>query len=279
MKRYLFFPSRRLTAAIVAGVLFAAVPLAFAKEKPKPDSTTEKKPAAAAAINAEIHSQQANYLGVSIEPLHPAFAVHMPGTFAKEQGLLVVEVMPGSPAAQAGIKADDVLMIYGDQKLKSPEQLAKLVREDKSGRQVKFTIVREGKPQEVNVTIGEHDKNLANPFGQEGARVSRMHWRMPQWLTRHSATSNKNDVAAEDKARWESFDSLTLKSLGKGRYKVEIGYLNKEGKVERRSFEGTREEIDKEIAARKDMPRNEREHLLRSLDLPESEMLLDFPGV
>jgi len=275
MKRSLFFASRILTAAIVTSALLVMAPMALAKEKDKPksDSITEKNPAATAAAKKELKSDQANYLGVSIEPLHHAFAVHMPGIFAKDQGLLVVDVMPGSPAAQAGIKADDVLMVYGDQKLQSPEQLATLVREGKAGQQVKIKIVRDGKPQQVSVTINEHQSDA---IAHEGSTRSRMHWQMPQWLTRHPAGTN---TTADDKSRWESFDSLTLKSLGNGRFKVEIGYMNKEGKIEQKAFEGTREEIEKKIAAQKELPRTERAHLLRSLDLPDAELSLDFPGV
>jgi hypothetical protein len=70
-------------------------------------------------------------------------------------------------------------------------------------------------------------------------------------------------------ASWESFDSMTLRKTGDNRFKVEIQYLDKTGKkTERHSFEGTREEIRRDIEAEKNLPANEREHLLRGLDIP-----------
>ncbi len=72
---------------------------------------------------------------------------------------------------------------------------------------------------------------------------------------------------------------MTLNSLGDNRYKVEIGYETKDGKIERRAFEGTREEIRQEIMAQKDLPANEREHLLRGLDTPGEDSQFDFPDI
>jgi len=276
MKRFSLFQNRRFMLSVVSLVLIATIPMAIAKEPKKANSTNEKT-AVATERAAAPQGARENYLGVSLEPLHPAFAAQMPSIFEKDRGLLIVDVMRGSPAEQAGIKPYDVLLAYGKEKLQSPEQLAKFVHADKAGQKVTLTIIREGKPQDLSVTIGEQNEHVAAGGGENSARAS-AHWRMPQWLTRHPAGSNK-EAAEGDRARWESFDSLTLKSLGKGRFKVEIAYVNKEGKMEQLTFEGTRNEIHKDITARKDLPQNERDHLLRSLDLREQELLYDFPGV
>jgi hypothetical protein len=99
-------------------------------------------------------------------------------------------------------------------------------------------------------------------------------WR-PRWLSSPSAPADEN-------ARWESFDSLTLKNLGDNRYQVEISYETGNGKIEHRMFEGTREEIREDILVQQDLPANEREHLLRSLDVPGTDFHqfdFNFPGV
>ncbi len=109
------------------------------------------------AVKVEkANMKQVAYLGVAVEPLHPAFWTHLRDVLEHEQGLLVADVAKDSPAEKAGLKTHDILKSYGDQKLFSPGQLAALVHADKAGHQVKFGIVRAGTPQEVNVTLGEH---------------------------------------------------------------------------------------------------------------------------
>ena len=84
-------------------------------------------------------------------------------------------------------------------------------------------------------------------------------------------------TASEKHLRWESFESITIKNLGKDPVKAAISHLDKNGKVQSQTFEGTRQEIDKAIAAHKDLPAVEREHLFRGLDMPVGGQRL--PGV
>ena len=44
------------------------------------------------------------------------------------------------------------------------------------------------------------------------------------------------------------------------------------GKIEHQVFEGTREEIRHDVMAQKDLPGNERDHLLRSLDMRQQKV-------
>jgi hypothetical protein len=98
---------------------------------------------------------------------------------------------------------------------------------------------------------------------------------------RHGSLTEPTKPAesAAGETSWSTFDSLSLQNLGNDRYKAEVGYETKDGKVEHLTFEGTREELRKEITARKDLPDNEREHLLRSLDMPNEMLEFDFPSI
>jgi hypothetical protein len=78
--------------------------------------------------------------------------------------------------------------------------------------------------------------------------------------------------------QWESFDSMTLTKVGNDHFNVEIAYLNKQGKMEHRTFEGSRQDIHRDIQAQKDLPPEERGQLLRALDL-RGEFQFDFPTV
>lgn len=71
------------------------------------------------------------------------------------------------------------------------------------------------------------------------------------------------------KAPWERFDSLTMKKTGDNTFKVDVQYLSKAGKIQRHTFEGTLDEIHKAIEGEKDLPDDEKQDLLDSLDLPD----------
>jgi hypothetical protein len=90
----------------------------------------------------------------------------------------------------------------------------------------------------------------------------------PPWKRKE----NEHDASSP----WKSFDSLTLKKLDDNRYRAEIDYLDKDGQKQHHRFEGTREEIRSQIQAEKDLPSDEREHLLRGLNLQGQPVMPDF---
>ena len=70
-------------------------------------------------------------------------------------GLLVQDVMPDTPAQEAGVKVDDVLVRFEDQRLVNTEQLQTLVRSKKKDDLVPMTVISNGLEKQVNVRIGE----------------------------------------------------------------------------------------------------------------------------
>jgi PDZ domain-containing secreted protein len=73
-------------------------------------------------------------------------------------GLLVRTVLPDSPAAQAGIQKNDVLIKLDDQTLSAPKQLQKLVASRKPGDTVKIIYLRRGQRAEVDAKLAEHEQ-------------------------------------------------------------------------------------------------------------------------
>jgi membrane-associated protease RseP (regulator of RpoE activity) len=248
--------------ASVAGIVLLGGVLAVAAEKEK-GTVSANQPAKEEARTAT----EVTYLGVAVEPLHPAFWAHLQGVLEHSQGLMVEQVTKDSPAEKAGVKPHDILFSYGDQKLFSPTQLMALVQEDKVGHDVKLGIVRDGKSQEITVKLGQHVAQIA-------PTATRPTWHMPRWFARRG----RAESAVREPA-WTSFDSLTLKNLGNNRYSVEIGYETQGGKIEHRMFEGTRDEIRQDIMSQKDLPANERDRLLRSVDVSSDELQIGFPEV
>ncbi|MGB9804782.1 trypsin-like peptidase domain-containing protein [Desulfofundulus sp.] len=71
------------------------------------------------------------------------------------EGALVVGVVPGSPAANAGLEQGDVIVKFGDQAVNSPSSLADIVATSRVGQRVVLTIYRNGQPRYVSIIIGQ----------------------------------------------------------------------------------------------------------------------------
>lgn len=70
-------------------------------------------------------------------------------------GLLVTNVEPGTSAADAGLVIGDVLLTFGETRVRHPAQLAALLGEEAIGQPVKVTLVRGGQTSDLSVTVGE----------------------------------------------------------------------------------------------------------------------------
>jgi hypothetical protein len=91
------------------------------------------------------------WLGVSADPLPETVRAQLPGEV--HGGLLVRQVVAGSPAAAAGVRENDVLLRLDDQLLYNGAQLRALVRDRKSGEKVRLTLLRKGREQSVEATL------------------------------------------------------------------------------------------------------------------------------
>lgn len=107
------------------------------------------------------------FLGVYIDDVtaEKAKELNLPG----EYGVIISRVEPETPAAKAGLKENDVIIEYNGVRVEGTLQFNRLVRETPPGRTVTLRIVREGKRQDVRVTIGSQESALRSfPFRVEG---------------------------------------------------------------------------------------------------------------
>ncbi len=90
------------------------------------------------------------WLGVSIQSV----TEEMANSFGlpKAQGALVNDVVPGGPAAQAGIMQGDVITGFAGSAVKDVRQLQRLVGETPIGKKVEVELFRDGKKLKVFVT-------------------------------------------------------------------------------------------------------------------------------
>ncbi len=70
------------------------------------------------------------------------------------RGVLVRAVMPGEPADQGGVRADDVIVGIDGTALDGPRDLQRLVSSMAVGKKVRVALLRDGRETEVEVTIG-----------------------------------------------------------------------------------------------------------------------------
>jgi serine protease Do len=70
------------------------------------------------------------------------------------RGVLVRAVMPGEPADQGGVRADDVIVGIDGTTLAGPRDLQRVVSSTPVGTKVRVALMRAGRETEVEVTIG-----------------------------------------------------------------------------------------------------------------------------
>ena len=94
-------------------------------------------------------------LGVNIQTLTPDIAESL--GLSKTQGALVSQVVDGSAAEKAGIKAGDVITAINGKPVKDAAALRNAIGMMRIGEKVEVTLVRDGKPRTVTAVVAERD--------------------------------------------------------------------------------------------------------------------------
>lgn len=124
------------------------------------------------------------WLGVSGTSLNPALATAM-NLNSSQRGALVVEVTPGGPADQAGLHGSDrqvtiegqsvqvggdVITAINGQPVKTFEDVAAyLFDSGKVGQKVTLTVLRQGKEEQLTITLGARPQPGTVPGQAEGS--------------------------------------------------------------------------------------------------------------
>ena len=140
--------------SLVAGVFFLPLGTAFAIDTPEDDAQPP------AALQEKFSKRAANgasqkstpFIGVATASLPEMVADHL--GFEAGSGVIIRTIQPDSPASRAGLAVHDIILKIGDSAVKSPEELSSLIRSQKVGDQIQMQIIHQGKPGEVEVTLG-----------------------------------------------------------------------------------------------------------------------------
>ncbi|MCK4385106.1 MAG: PDZ domain-containing protein [candidate division Zixibacteria bacterium] len=76
-----------------------------------------------------------------------------------KRGVLIGDVVEDSPAFEAGIKREDVILTFDGKKVNDPDELIRLVRNTSPGDKVKLLIIRNGKEKNISVILGKVPKD------------------------------------------------------------------------------------------------------------------------
>jgi 2-alkenal reductase len=94
------------------------------------------------------------FIGIQYTPLSPRQAAQL-GLPAGTAGIVVTQVVSGSPAQLAGIRSQDIIAKVNDQVIDAEHPLQSLMVKFRPGDRVKLTFIRDAKEQTVDVTLGQ----------------------------------------------------------------------------------------------------------------------------
>jgi hypothetical protein len=164
--------------------------------------TLQVRPVMRVTLGPAEPEKTSYYIGVSATPVNDVLRLHI--QLPADQGLLVTEVVPGSPAEKAGVKQHDVLLTLKDKPLDRSETLAAQVQAvgDKAAT---LSLIRAGKALSLAVTPEPRKAEAATLQAAKDVRL--WNYRAHQLLanqprtlglwTQHPAAPN---VAAESNA-------------------------------------------------------------------------------
>ncbi len=111
------------------------------------------------------------FIGATVQTLFPELAKHQ--GLKAERGAMIIEVYPGGPADKAGLKGGtrqvqvgntmlvaggDIIVRADQTEIQTAEEIIRYVREKKIGDTVNLRVIRDGKPQDIKITLQERPR-------------------------------------------------------------------------------------------------------------------------
>ena len=94
------------------------------------------------------------YMGVLPDTLNPILAIRL-GLDPDAKGVLLRQVIPNTPAGDAGLQAGDVIIEMGGQTLRNTADLSKFLMSHQSGGTLDIVVLRNSAEVTVTLTLGE----------------------------------------------------------------------------------------------------------------------------
>lgn len=133
------------------------------KEAPRL-STWKSAPGAPAVFS--FRSGSGSYLGVYIREVSEDDVKRL--GLSEERGALITELPEDGPAADAGLKTDDVIVSWNGSRIESAVQLTRVVGETPAGRSVEVGYVRDGRQRTAKVELADRSPTVSSVFPHGG---------------------------------------------------------------------------------------------------------------
>jgi len=146
-------------------------------------------------VNTAIYTQSAGYQGIGfampantvvevyndlISPSHkvvrgsigiqfrPGLSGAVNRVYGFKNGVLVQQVQPNGPADKAGLKPGDIITNIDGRQIKDGDDLVNEIASRRPGSSIRLGFIRDGKPSDATVTIGDRDKVFSDMALQQG---------------------------------------------------------------------------------------------------------------
>ena len=96
------------------------------------------------------------WLGIQLQEVTTEIAAAL--SLKDDGGVLVAEVLDGTPAQDAGLESGDVILRLGGDVVRDPNDLSRRVASMPPGERVRLRVLREGKERNLTVTLGRRDE-------------------------------------------------------------------------------------------------------------------------
>lgn len=96
------------------------------------------------------------WLGVYLQDINRDIKEAM--DLKSKRGALIAGVVEESPAEEAGIEEEDVIVEFDGEKVRSSSSLTGLVKKHSPGDEITLKVVREGKEKKIIITLGKRPK-------------------------------------------------------------------------------------------------------------------------
>jgi serine protease Do len=129
------------------------------------------------AMTLVMDDEGSSWLGVELHEVTSESAKEL--KLSAERGVVVGRIVPDSPAAKAGLKEKDVVTELNGQRVEGAAQFRRMVHEIPAGRSVQLTIWRDGRAQNLSVTLGKSEEGH-HSFKMVAPEQGNFMFRMPE---------------------------------------------------------------------------------------------------